>query len=114
MSLKAERGLIIRMQGGERLSLEQIQALLKASRDACFTGHNRGDIYDWAGKTLREHDYAKQGREAKGLPRSYVAKMTGQSRARATLALRTSRSCWPHVYFLRAFQGPYGTLTGQQ
>ena len=104
------------MQGGERLSLEQIQALLKASQDVCFTGHSRSDIYDWVGKTLREHDYAKQGREAKGLLRRYVAKMTGQSRAQATgrtLALRTSRSCWPYVYFLRAFQGPYGTLTGQ-
>ena len=105
------------MQGGEKLNLEQMRALLEASQELCFTGHNRSDIYDWAGQTLREHNYAKQGREAKGLPRSYVAKMTGQSRARATrrtLALRTSRSCWPYVYFLRAFQGPYGTLTGQQ
>jgi len=30
---------------------------------------------------MREHDYAKLGREGKGLLRSYVAKMTGQSRA---------------------------------
>ena len=105
------------MKRGEKLRLEQMRALLEASQDVRFTGHNRSDIYNWAGKTLREHDYAKQGREAKGLPRSYVAKMTGQSRARAirrTLALRTSRSCWPYVYFLRAFQGHYGTLTGQQ
>ena len=72
------------MHGGEKLSLEQIRALLEASQEVRFTGHSRADIYDWIGKTLREHDYAKQGREAKGLLRSYVAKMTGQSRAQVT------------------------------
>jgi len=49
-----------------------------------FTGHSREEIYDWVGKTLRKHDYAGQGREAKGVLRSYVAKMTGQSRAQIT------------------------------
>lgn len=72
------------MQGGEKLSLEQIRALLEASQEVRFTGHGREEIYDWIGKTLRDHDYAKQGREAKGLLRSYVAKMTGQSRAQVT------------------------------
>jgi len=72
------------MQGGEKLGLEQIRALLEASQEVQFAGHGREEIYEWVGKTLREHDYAKQGREAKGLLRSYVAKMTGQSRAQAT------------------------------
>lgn len=72
------------MQGGERLSLERIRALLEASQEVRFTGHSRTEIYEWIGKTLREHDYAKQCREAKGLLRSYVAKMTGQSRAQIT------------------------------
>ena len=72
------------MQGGEKLGLEQIRALLEASQEVRFTGHSRDDIYDWVGKTLREHDYAKQGREGKGLPRSYVAKMPGQRRAQST------------------------------
>jgi len=72
------------MQGGEKLSLEQIQALLRASVEVRFTGHSREEIYEWVGKTLREHDYAQQGREAKGVLRNYVAKMTGQSRAQIT------------------------------
>lgn len=72
------------MHGGEKLSLEQIRALLEASQEVEFAGHSREDIYEWVGKTLREHDYANQGREAKGVLRSYVAKMTGQSRAQAT------------------------------
>jgi len=66
------------MQGGEKSSLEQIQGLLEASQEVRFTGHSREEIYEWVGKTLREHDYARQGREAKGVLRSYVAKMTGQ------------------------------------
>lgn len=50
------------MQGGEKVSLEEIQALLEANQAVRFTGHSREDIYDWIGKTLREHDYGKQGR----------------------------------------------------
>ena len=72
------------MQGGEKLSLEQIRALLEASQEVRFSGHSREEIYDWVGKTLGEHDYARLGREGKGLLRSYVAKMTGQSRAQVT------------------------------
>lgn len=71
MSLKAERwrklGLIISMQGSEKLSLEQIPALLEASHEVRFAGHSREEIYDWVGTTLREHDYARQGREGNGL-----------------------------------------------
>ena len=72
------------MEGGEKLGLEQIRALLEARQVVQFAGHGQEEIYEWFGKTLREHDYAKQGREAKGLLRNYVAKMTGQSRAQAT------------------------------
>jgi hypothetical protein len=53
------------MHGGEKLSLEQIRALLEAA-EVRFAGHSRVEIYEWIEKTLREHDYAKQGREAKG------------------------------------------------
>ena len=98
------------MQGGERLSLEQIQALLKASQEVCFTGHSRSDIYDWVGKTLREHDYAKQGREAKGLLRRYVAKMTGQSRAQVTRLIGkyvATGEVRPPVYRRRRFPTRY-------
>lgn len=69
------------MQGGEKLSLEQIRALLAASQEVRFAGHSRAEVYAWIGKTLREQGYGQQGRQAKGLLRSYVAKMTGLSRA---------------------------------
>ena len=46
------------MQGGEKLSLEQIRALLKASQEVRFAGHRRAEVYAWVGKTLREQGYA--------------------------------------------------------
>ena len=72
------------MQGGEKLSLEQIRTLLAASQEVRFAGHGRAEVYAWIGRTLREQDYGKQAREAKGLLRTYVAKMTGLSRAQVT------------------------------
>jgi len=88
MSLKgkggASWGLIIRMQGGEKLSLEQIRALLQASQEVRFAGHGRAEVYAWIDKTLSEQHYSQQSREDKGLLRTYVLKMTGFSRAQVT------------------------------
>ena len=72
------------MQGGEKWSLEQIRTLLAASQEVRFAGHGRAEVYAWIGRTLREQAYGKQAREAKGLLRTYVAKMTGLSRAQVT------------------------------
>ena len=72
------------MQGGEKLSLEQIRALLEASQEVRFAGHGRTEVYAWISKTLREQGYGQQAREAKGLLRAYVLKMTGLSRAQVT------------------------------
>jgi len=88
MSLKgkggASWGLIISMQGGEKLSLEQIRALLQASQEVRFAGHGRAEVYAWIDKTLSEQHYSQQSREDKGLLRTYVLKMTGFSRAQVT------------------------------
>ena len=48
------------MQGGEKLSLEQIRALLQASQEVRFAGHGRAEVYAWIGKTLAEHNYRQQ------------------------------------------------------
>lgn len=72
------------MRGGEKLSLDKIRELMAASEELWFDGHARKDIYEWVEATMREHGYGKQGREVKGLLRSYIAKMTGMSRAQVT------------------------------
>ena len=72
------------MPDGEKLSLEQIRQFLEASEEIRFQGKGRAEIYTWVARTLRRHSYNRQGRAAKGLPRQYLIKMTGLSRARMT------------------------------
>src|SRR5450759_3675163 len=77
-------GLIISMQDGEKLSLERIQAFMEASEEVHFEGKRRQEVYDWITLLLRRQDYRRQGKGVRGLLRSYVAKMTGRSRAQVT------------------------------
>lgn len=72
------------MKNGERLSLEQIQAFLKASEEFRFEASKRKELYEWVTQTLVEHEYSGQPREAKGVLRQYLGKMTGLSRAQVT------------------------------
>ena len=72
------------MRSGEQLSLEQIQAFLKASEEFRFEGTKRKEVYEWVTRTLVEHEYSGQRREAKGVLREYLGKMTGLSRAQVT------------------------------
>lgn len=72
------------MQNGERLSLEQIRALLEATEEVEFEASKRQEVYGWISRTLCEQEYWKQGKAGKGLLRAYVQKMTGLSRAQVT------------------------------
>ena len=53
-------------------------------RGVRFEANNREEIYDWVTRTLVEQEYSRQKREAKGVLRQYVGKMTGLSRAQVT------------------------------
>ena len=66
------------------LSLEEIQAFLDASEEIEFEGRNRKEVYDWVRGTLVEQQYHLQGKVNRGLLRSFIAKMTGLSRAQTT------------------------------
>jgi hypothetical protein len=72
------------MQNGDRVSLEQMRRFLSASEEFRFEANNREELYGWVTRTLVEQEYGRQKREAKGLLRRYVAKMTGLSRAEVT------------------------------
>ena len=77
-------GVIVSMQDGERLSLEQIRAFLEASQEVQFEGKQRGEVYEWITRTLRRQRYWEQGKPVRGLLRRYVGKMTGLSRSQVT------------------------------
>jgi transposase InsO family protein len=76
----------------EKLSLDQIEAFLKASEGIRFDGENRQQVYGWVEQVLRQQQYQKQGRKARGLLRRYLGKMTGLSRAQVTRLIARYRA----------------------
>jgi transposase InsO family protein len=76
--------LTIHVHEAEKLSLEQIGAFLNASQEIRFEGETRKQIYHWIEQVLVRQEYHQQKRAARGLLRSYLAKMTGLSRAQVT------------------------------
>jgi transposase InsO family protein len=57
---------------------------LAGSGEVRFAGQRREEVYGWVEQTLVRHQYAGVGRPDKGLVRSYIARMTGLSRAQVT------------------------------
>ena len=72
------------MDDSEAGSLEQIRAFLAGSGEVRFAGQRREEVYGWVEGALVRQQYASLGRPGKGLVRSYIARMTGLSRAQVT------------------------------
>ena len=72
------------MDDSEGWSLEQIRGFLTGSNEVRFAGQRREEVYGWVEQTLVRQQYASLNRSGKGLVRSYVAPMTGLSRAQVT------------------------------
>src|SRR5437879_4338901 len=72
------------MDGGEKLSLEQMRTFLESSQGVGFQGKGRREIYGFVNHVLRQHDYTKLKKASKGLVKSYLAKISGMSRAQMT------------------------------
>ena len=56
-----------------------------------FAGERREEVYQWVEQTLVRHEYASLKRPDKGLVRSYIARMTGLSRAQVTRLIAAYR-----------------------
>ena len=80
------------MHEAEKLTLDQIEAFLNASEEIRFEGENREQVYGWVEQVLRQQQYPKQGRKARGLVRRYLEKMTGLSRAQVTRLITRFRA----------------------
>jgi len=90
----------------EKLNLEGIRRFVEASEEIRFEGANRGQVYGWVERVLVEHEYAQQGKGARGLLRRYIEKMTGLSRAQVTRLIAryaASGRVQPTVYRRRRF-----------
>jgi len=80
------------MDDSEARSLEQIRAFLAGSGEVRFAGQRREEIYGWVEQTLVRHQYASVDRPGKGLVRTYIARMTGLSRAQVTRLITAYRN----------------------
>ena len=80
------------MHEAEKLSLDQIEAFLNASQEIRFEAENRQQTYGWVEQVLRQQQYPKLGRKARGLVRRYLEKMTGLSRAQVTRLIARYRA----------------------
>jgi len=85
------------MKNAEKLSLEQIRAFLEASDEVQFQAGDRQELYAWVEQTLRQQDYGRLPRAAKGIVRRYLAKMTGLSRAQTTRLIQLYQQGQPVV-----------------
>jgi transposase InsO family protein len=72
-------------------SLEQIRGFLAGSSEVRFAGQRREEVYGWVEQTLVRQQYAGLNRTGKGLVRSYIARMTGLSRAQVTRLISAYR-----------------------
>jgi transposase InsO family protein len=102
--------LIISMEDGEKLSLEQIRGLLEASEEVHFRAKDRQELYGWVNRTLVQHDYGGLKREGKGLVRRYLGKMSGLSRAQVARLIRCYRQggeVKPRAYRRHRFPNRY-------
>ena len=98
------------MHEAEKLTLDQIEAFLNASEEIRFEGENREQVYGWVEQVLRQQQYEKQGRKARGLLRRYLEKMTGLSRAQVTRLIaryRASGELQPAPYRRHRFPQRY-------
>jgi transposase InsO family protein len=75
---------MISVHEAERLSLQEIEQFLLATREVRFEASQREEVYSWVERLLCEQEYARQGRRTRGLLRRYLGKMTGLSRAQLT------------------------------
>ena len=83
---------------------------VEASEEIRFQSENRPQLYSWVEQVLIQHEYAGQGKAARGLLRRYVEKMTGLSRAQTTRLIRrytASGRVRPTVYRRRSFPQRY-------
>ena len=98
------------MDGGEKLSLEQMRAFLESSQEVGFQGRGRKEIYTFVNQVLRQQDYGKLGKASKGLVKCYLAKISGMSRAQMTRLIGSyqhGKEVQPRPYQRRKFVSKY-------
>ena len=61
------------------LNAAEIRRFLQASKGIDFSATDRSGVYQWIEETLQRYRYSRQSKEARGVLREFVVKMTGLS-----------------------------------
>jgi transposase InsO family protein len=67
------------MGNAKLLSAVAIRRFLEASEGIDFSGAERYGVYQWIEETLQRYRYSQQSKEARGVLREFIIKMTGLS-----------------------------------
>ena len=86
------RRMIMRLDTRRLQTLEQVREFLAGSAGIDLQPRSRADAYAFVAKTLERFDYVLLGKADKGLPRRFLAKATGLSRAQVTRLLHQHRT----------------------
>jgi hypothetical protein len=77
--------MVIDMNDAKLVTIEQLRSWLAATAEVGLTPlAGAQQCYEFLDQVLRRFGYAGQGKEAKGLIRSYLLRMTGYSRGQIT------------------------------
>jgi len=76
-----------------------IRRFLEASDGIDFSGSERCGVYQWIQETLQRYPYSRQSKEARGVLREFIIKMTGVSVPQVTRLM--GDTCTPARWYAR-------------
>ena len=71
--------MTVTMGNAKLLNPSQLRRFLEASQGIDFSGTERAGVYQWVEETLQRYHYSRQSKEARGVLREFLVKMTGLS-----------------------------------
>jgi transposase InsO family protein len=74
----------IKMQDPEKMTLEEMEALVASSRTVRFSIDGRNNVYGLMDRILTAQRYGQLSRQQRGIVKRFLAKVTGKSRAQTT------------------------------
>jgi len=81
----------VQIEQSEALSPLQMGEFVRASEAVVFVGQSRGEVYAWVEATLLRQEYFRQGKQQRGLIRTYLSKVSGRSLPQITRLIRQYR-----------------------
>lgn len=83
--------MTIGMNDDNVVSIAQLREFLKLSNSATFSRKDRGEAYEWIGRTLGRFAYHRLSKKEKGVVRAYIRKVTGYSDTQLDRLIRRKR-----------------------